>query len=47
MLSDIAYVIELVKNSGEMWDQSVRMKEMGLTRIKVAQGRVWVGEWDC
>jgi hypothetical protein len=27
--SDIAYVIAIVKNSGEMWDQNVRMKEMG------------------
>jgi len=27
--SDIAYVIAIVKNSGEMWDQNVRMTEMG------------------
>jgi hypothetical protein len=27
--SDIAYVIAIVKNSGEMWDQDVRMKELG------------------
>ncbi len=27
--SDIAYVIAVVKNSGEMWDQDVRMKELG------------------
>ena len=27
--SDIAYVIAIVKNSGEMWDQNVRMREMG------------------
>ena len=27
--SDIAYVIAIIKNSGEMWDQNVRMKEMG------------------
>ena len=26
--SDIAYVIEIIKNSGEMWDQNIRMKEM-------------------
>ena len=26
---DITYVIGIVKNSGEMWDQNVRMKEMG------------------
>ena len=40
MLSDIAYVIELVKNSDEMWDQNVRMKEIGLSPIQVARGRV-------
>ena len=27
--SDIAYVIAIVKNSGEMWDQNARMGEMG------------------
>ena len=26
--SDIAYVIAIIKNSGEMWDQNIRMKEM-------------------
>ncbi len=29
MPSDIAYVISIIKNSKEMWDQDVRMKEMG------------------
>jgi hypothetical protein len=27
--SDIAYVIAIIKNSGEMWDQDIRMKELG------------------
>jgi hypothetical protein len=29
MPSNIAYVIAIVKNIGEMWDQNVRMKAMG------------------
>ncbi len=28
-LSDIAYAIAIIKNSGEMWDQDIRMKELG------------------
>ncbi len=28
-LSDIVYVIAIIKNSGEMWDQDIRMKELG------------------
>ena len=35
--SDIAYVIAIVKNSGEMWDQNVRMTEMG-QRARVFKG---------
>ncbi len=27
--SDIAYVISIIKNSGEVWDQDVKMKEKG------------------
>ncbi len=27
--SDIASVIAIIKNSGEMWDQDIRMKELG------------------
>jgi hypothetical protein len=27
--SDIVYVIAIIKNSGEMWDQDIRMKELG------------------
>ena len=27
--SDIAYVIAIIKNSDEMWDQDIRMKELG------------------
>jgi hypothetical protein len=27
--SDIAYVIAIIKNSGEMWDKDIRMKELG------------------
>ncbi len=26
---DIAYVIAIIKNSGEMWDRDIRMKELG------------------
>ncbi len=27
--SDIAHVIAIIKNSGDMWDQDIRMKELG------------------
>jgi hypothetical protein len=27
--SDIAYVIAIIKNSSEMWDQDIRMKKLG------------------
>ncbi len=27
--SDIAYVVAIIKNSGEIWDQDIRMKELG------------------
>ncbi len=27
--SDITYVIAIIKNSSEMWDQDIRMKELG------------------
>ncbi len=28
--SDIAHVIAIIKNSGDMWDQDIRMKELGV-----------------
>ena len=27
--SDIAHVIAIIKNSGDMWDQDIRMKKLG------------------
>ena len=27
--SDIAYVISIIKNSGEVWDQDIKMKAKG------------------
>ena len=48
MPSDIAYVISIIKNSKEMWDQDVRMKEMGkgamATQEKKAQPLFTQGE---
>jgi hypothetical protein len=48
MPSDIAYVISIIKNSEEMWDQDVRMKEMGkgamATQEKKAQPLFTQGE---
>jgi hypothetical protein len=39
--NDIAYIISLIKNSKEMWDQDIRMQELGAQAIGSQEEKLW------